>query len=51
MAKYLLKASYSPDGRFIDHVLNKFEPDERQRLDVAGAMDARGIRSWLQGHA
>ena len=23
----------APDGRFIDHVLTKFEPDERQRLD------------------
>jgi PTH1 family peptidyl-tRNA hydrolase len=36
----------APDGRFIDHVLTKFEPDERQRLDELLDAAADAVEAW-----
>src|SRR4029079_852416 len=36
----------APDGRFIDHVLTKFEPDERQRLDELVDAAADAVEAW-----
>jgi PTH1 family peptidyl-tRNA hydrolase len=38
----------APDGRFIDHVLTKFEPDERQRLDELLDAAADAVEAWAR---
>jgi PTH1 family peptidyl-tRNA hydrolase len=38
----------APDGRFIDHVLSTFEPDERQRLDVLLDAAADAVEAWAR---
>jgi PTH1 family peptidyl-tRNA hydrolase len=38
----------APDGRFIDHVLTKFEPDERQRLDELLDAAADAVEVWAR---
>jgi PTH1 family peptidyl-tRNA hydrolase len=38
----------APDGRFIDHVLSKFEPDERQRLDELLDAAADAVEAWAR---
>src|SRR5512146_2824623 len=36
------------DGRFIDHVLTTFEPDERQRLDELLDAAADAVEAWAR---
>jgi peptidyl-tRNA hydrolase, PTH1 family len=36
----------APDGRFVDHVLTKFEPDERARLDELLDAAADAVELW-----
>ena len=36
----------APNDRFIDHVLTKFEPDERQRLDELLDAAADAVEAW-----
>ena len=38
----------APDGRFVDHVLTKFEPDERQRLDELLDAAADAVEAWAR---
>jgi PTH1 family peptidyl-tRNA hydrolase len=38
----------APEGRFIDHVLTKFEPDERQRLDELLDAAADAVETWAR---
>ena len=38
----------APDDRFIDHVLTKFEPDERQRLDELLDAAADAVEAWAR---
>jgi Peptidyl-tRNA hydrolase len=38
----------APDGGFIDHVLTKFEPDERQRLDELLDAAADAVEAWAR---
>ena len=38
----------APGGRFIDHVLTKFEPDERQRLDELLDAAADAVETWAR---
>jgi len=38
----------APDGRSIDHVLTKFEPDERQRLDELLDAAADAVEAWAR---
>jgi hypothetical protein len=38
----------APDGGFVDHVLNKFEPDERQRLDELLDAAADAVEGWAR---
>jgi PTH1 family peptidyl-tRNA hydrolase len=38
----------APEGRFIDHVLTKFEPDERQRLDELLDAAADAVEAWAR---
>jgi PTH1 family peptidyl-tRNA hydrolase len=38
----------APDGRFIDHVLTKFEVDERQRLDELLDAAADAVEAWAR---
>jgi peptidyl-tRNA hydrolase, PTH1 family len=38
----------APDGRFVDHVLTKFEPDERQRLDELLEAAADAVEAWAR---
>jgi peptidyl-tRNA hydrolase, PTH1 family len=38
----------APDGRFIDHVLTKFEADERQRLDELLDAAADAVEAWAR---
>jgi peptidyl-tRNA hydrolase, PTH1 family len=38
----------APDGRFVDHVLTKFEPDERQRLDELLDAAADAVETWAR---
>ena len=38
----------APDGRFIDHVLSTFEPDERQRLDELLDAAADAVEAWAR---
>ena len=38
----------APGGRFIDHVLTKFEPDERQRLDELLDAAADAVEAWAR---
>jgi PTH1 family peptidyl-tRNA hydrolase len=37
-----------PDDRFIDHVLSKFEADERERLDELLDAAADGVEAWAR---
>ena len=37
-----------PDDRFIDHVLSKFEPNERERLDELLDAGADGVEAWAR---
>lgn len=38
----------TPNDRFIDHVLTKFEPDERQRLDELLDAAADAVEAWAR---
>jgi PTH1 family peptidyl-tRNA hydrolase len=38
----------APDGRFVDHVLSTFEPDERQRLDELLDAAADAVEDWAR---
>jgi len=38
----------APDGRVIDHVLTRFEPDERQRLDELLDAAADAVEAWAR---
>jgi peptidyl-tRNA hydrolase, PTH1 family len=38
----------APDGRFVNHVLTKFEADERQRLDELLDAAADGVEAWAR---
>jgi PTH1 family peptidyl-tRNA hydrolase len=38
----------APDGRFVDHVLTKFEPDERGRLDELLDTAADAVEAWAR---
>ena len=38
----------APDGHFVDHVLTKFEPDERQRLDELLDAAADAVEAWAR---
>lgn len=38
----------APGGRFVDHVLTKFEPDERQRLDELLDAAADAVEAWAR---
>ena len=38
----------APTDRFIDHVLTKFEPDERQRLDELLDAAADAVEAWAR---
>ena len=38
----------APDGRFVDHVLTKFEVDERQRLDELLDAAADAVEAWAR---
>jgi peptidyl-tRNA hydrolase, PTH1 family len=38
----------APDGRFIDHVLTNFEPDERQRLEELLDAAADAVEAWAR---
>jgi PTH1 family peptidyl-tRNA hydrolase len=38
----------APNDRFIDHVLTKFEPDERQRLDELLDAAADAVEAWAR---
>ena len=38
----------APEGRFIDHVLTKFEADERQRLDELLDAAADAVEAWAR---
>ena len=38
----------APNDRFIDHVLTRFEPDERQRLDELLDAAADAVEAWAQ---
>lgn len=38
----------APDGRFVDHVLTTFEPDERQRLDELLDAAADAVEAWAR---
>jgi PTH1 family peptidyl-tRNA hydrolase len=38
----------APNDRFIDHVLTKFEPDERQRLDELLDAAADAVEGWAR---
>ena len=38
----------APDGRFVDHVLTKFEIDERQRLDELLDAAADAVEAWAR---
>ena len=38
----------APSDRFIDHVLTKFEPDERQRLDELLDAAADAVEAWAR---
>ena len=38
----------SPDGSFVDHVLTRFEPDERARLDELLDAAADAVEAWAR---
>jgi PTH1 family peptidyl-tRNA hydrolase len=38
----------APDNKFVDHVLTKFEPDERQRLDELLDAAADAVEAWAR---
>ena len=38
----------APDGGFVDHVLTRFEPDERQRLDELLDAAADAVEAWAR---